>query len=97
MKIQSPTNLNDARGQATRARLIGTTSLEQIVRSGYKNVIQPEFKVVIERWLASQNDPDTGIELAKEISESFSSFSPQIFGPADINDVYSRRNLLDTI
>ena len=114
MKAQTLTNLNDARSQATRSRLVQATidsliehgyskttgveicrragvtrgalnhhfpdysallidalrevyttlkvepdasSLERVVRSGYKNVVQPEFKVVIELWLASQNDP----------------------------------------
>jgi AcrR family transcriptional regulator len=143
MKTQSPTNLNDARSRATRARLIGAsidsmiecgfskttgveicrragvtrgalnhhfpvysdlliaalhqvystlqtepdaTSLEGIVRSSYNNVIQPAFKVVIELWLASQNDPDIGTELASAISDSSSAFSPKSLRRSNINE-----------
>lgn len=134
MKAQTLTNLNDARSQATRSRLVQATidsliehgyskttgveicrragvtrgalnyhfpdysallidtlrevyttlkvepdasSLERVVRSGYKNVIQPEFKVVIELWLASQNDPEIGDKLARAIAESAYAFSPK--------------------
>lgn len=143
MKAQTLTNLNDARSQATRSRLVQATidslieygyskttgveicrragvtrgalnhhfpdysallidalrevyttlkvepdasSLERVVRSGYKNVIQPEFKVVIELWLASQNDPEIGDKLARVIAESAYAFSPKSFRRAGIGE-----------
>ena len=143
MKEQTLTNLNDARSQATRSRLVQATidsliehgyskttgveicrragvtrgalnhhfpdysallidalrevyttlkvepdasSLERVVRSGYKNVVQPEFKVVIELWLASQNDPEIGDELARAIAESAYAFSPKSFRRAGIGE-----------
>lgn len=143
MKAQTLTNLNDARSQATRSRLVQATidsliehgyskttgveicrragvtrgalnhhfpdysallidalrevyttlkvepdasSLERVVRSGYKNVIQPEFKVVIELWLASQNDPEIGDKLARVIAESAYAFSPKSLRRAGIGE-----------
>lgn len=143
MKAQTLTNLNDARSQATRSRLVQATidsliehgyskttgveicrragvtrgalnhhfpdysallidalrevyttlkvepdasSLERVVRSGYKNVVQPEFKVVIELWLASQNDPAIGDKLARAIAESAYAFSPKSFRRAGIGE-----------
>lgn len=143
MKAQTLTNLNDARSQATRSRLVQATidsliehgyskttgveicrragvtrgalnhhfpdysallidalrevyttlkvepdasSLERVVRSGYKNVVQPEFKVVIELWLASQNDPAIGDKLARAIAESAYAFSPKSFRHAGIGE-----------
>ncbi len=143
MKTQTLTNLNDARSQATRSRLVQATidsliehgyskttgveicrragvtrgalnhhfpdysallidalrevyttlkvepdasSLERVVRSGYKNVVQPEFKVVIELWLASQNDPEIGDKLARAIAESAYAFSPKSFRRAGIGE-----------
>jgi AcrR family transcriptional regulator len=143
MKEQTLTNLNDARSQATRSRLVQATidsliehgyskttgveicrragvtrgalnhhfpdysallidalrevyttlkvepdasSLERVVRSGYKNVVQPEFKVVIELWLASQNDPAIGDKLARAIAESAYAFSPKSFRRAGIGE-----------
>lgn len=143
MKAQTLTNLNDARSQATRSRLVqatidslieygyskttgveicrragvtrgalnhhfpdysallidtlrevyttlkvepGASSLERVVRSGYKNVIQPEFKVVIELWLASQNDPAIGDKLARAIAESAYAFSPKSLRRAGIGE-----------
>ena len=143
MKVQTLTNLNDARSQATRSRLVQATidslieygyskttgveicrragvtrgalnyhfpdysallidtlrevyttlkvepdasSLERVVRSGYKNVIQPEFKVVIELWLASQNDPEIGDKLARVIAESAYAFSPKSLRRAGIGE-----------
>ena len=143
MKAQTLTNLNDARSQATRSRLVQATidsliehgyskttgveicrragvtrgalnhhfpdysallidalrevyttlkvepdasSLERVVRSGYKNVIQPEFKVVIELWLASQNDPEIGDKLARAIAESAYAFSPKSLRRAGIGE-----------
>lgn len=143
MKAQTLTNLNDARSQATRSRLVQATidsliehgyskttgveicrragvtrgalnhhfpdysallidalrevyttlkvepdasSLERVVRSGYKNVVQPEFKVVIELWLASQNDPEIGDKLARVIAESAYAFSPKSLRRAGIGE-----------
>lgn len=143
MKAQTLTNLNDARSQATRSRLVQATidslieygyskttgveicrragvtrgalnyhfpdysallidalrevyttlkvepdasSLERVVRSGYKNVVQPEFKVVIELWLASQNDPEIGDKLARAIAESAYAFSPKSLRRAGIGE-----------
>ena len=143
MKAQTLTNLNDARSQATRSRLVQATidslieygyskttgveicrragvtrgalnyhfpdysallidalrevyttlkvepdasSLERVVRSGYKNVIQLEFKVVIELWLASQNDPEIGDKLARVIAESAYAFSPKSLRRAGIGE-----------
>jgi AcrR family transcriptional regulator len=62
------------------------SSLERVVRSGYKNVVQPEFKVVIELWLASQNDPAIGDKLARAIAESAYAFSPKSFRRAGIGE-----------
>ena len=141
--MKALTNLNDARSQATRSRLVQATidsliehgyskttgveicrragvtrgalnhhfpdysallidalrevyttlkvepdasSLERVVRSGYKNVVQPEFKVVIELWLASQNDPAIGDKLARAIAESAYAFSPKSFRRAGIGE-----------
>jgi AcrR family transcriptional regulator len=59
----------------------GTSSdlktLEQLVQRSYQRITQPEFKVVIELWLASRNDPDFGSRLAAAIAEGASMFSPE--------------------
>ncbi|EAQ97171.2 transcriptional regulator, TetR family [Congregibacter litoralis KT71] len=50
--------------------------LEAVLRASYERVIQPEFKAVIELWLASQNDPEFGSRLAAAIHENAPLFSP---------------------
>jgi len=52
--------------------------LEQILLDAYKRVIRPEFKAVIELWLASKNDQEVGRRLAQAISRSADLFSPEM-------------------
>ncbi|WOJ97909.1 TetR/AcrR family transcriptional regulator [Congregibacter brevis] len=50
--------------------------LEKVLLSSYERVTQPEFKAVIELWLASCNDPEFGARLAAAIQQSAVLFSP---------------------
>jgi AcrR family transcriptional regulator len=52
--------------------------LEGIVIEGHARIILPEFKAVIELWLASKNDPDLGKRLAQAIAQSAQLFTPEI-------------------
>ncbi|MFT7687720.1 MAG: AcrR family transcriptional regulator [Candidatus Azotimanducaceae bacterium] len=49
--------------------------LEQILMDSHTRVIQPEFKAVIELWLASRNDEAFGSRLAQAIASSAELFS----------------------
>ena len=51
--------------------------LERMVATNYQRVIQPEFKAVIELWLASRNDPEVRAALSQAILEASELFSPQ--------------------
>ncbi len=51
--------------------------LERMVTTNYQRVVQPEFKAVIELWLASRNDPVVGAALGRAILEASELFSPQ--------------------
>lgn len=50
--------------------------LERLVLASYERVAQPEFKAVIELWLASRNDPEFGARLVDAIQHSAALFSP---------------------
>lgn len=52
--------------------------LEDVVIEGHARIILPEFKAVIELWLASKNDPDLGKRLAQAIGQSAQLFAPEI-------------------
>ncbi|MFT5014841.1 MAG: AcrR family transcriptional regulator [Dinoroseobacter sp.] len=52
--------------------------LEGIVIEGHARIILPEFKAVIELWLASKNDSDLGKRLAQAIGQSAQLFTPEI-------------------
>ena len=54
----------------------GGGALEKVLLSSYERVTQPEFKAVIELWLASCNDPEFGARLAAAIQQSAVLFSP---------------------
>lgn len=64
------------------ARLLGVAThadcgpLERLALASYERVVQPEFKAVIELWLASRNDPEFGARLADAIQQSAALFSP---------------------
>ncbi len=60
--------------------------LEQIVLRAYARVTQPEFKAVIELWLASRNDADVGRKLAQAIAHSSELFSPAMVLAATTKD-----------
>ncbi len=47
------------------------------VRKGFERVVQPEYKAVIELWLASRNDSVFGGRLADAIAEGSALFEPQ--------------------
>lgn len=51
-------------------------SFEDYVSKGYERVVRPEYKAVIELWLASRNDPDFGGALADAITEGSALFEP---------------------
>lgn len=52
--------------------------LERITLQGHNRVTQPEFKAVIELWLASRNDATFGARLAQAIEQSAQLFSPEM-------------------
>ncbi|MFT5013482.1 MAG: AcrR family transcriptional regulator [Patiriisocius sp.] len=60
--------------------------LESLLLNSYQRIVQPEFKVVIELWLASRNDPEFGSQLAKAIAAGSSMFSPKtVLSSADLS------------
>jgi len=54
-------------------------SLESLIRSGWAKMKQPEFKAVIEVWLANRNDPVLGAAISPEIARL-----AQLFAPGEI-------------
>jgi len=48
------------------------------VQRAYTRVIQPQFKAVIELWLASRNDAEFGQRLGVAIEQSATLFSPEM-------------------
>lgn len=52
-------------------------SLEELIREGWQRVQRPEFKAVIELWLASRNDPALGESLAPAIARLAQLFAPE--------------------
>lgn len=52
--------------------------LELITLQGHHRVIQPEFKAVVELWLASRNDAQIGERLALAIEQSSMLFTPEM-------------------
>ena len=71
--------------------------LEQIVLRAYARVTQPEFKAVIELWLASKNDADVGRKLAQAISQSSELFSPAMVLAATTEDAGAHGPQFDAI
>lgn len=53
-------------------------SLEDLIRVGWSKVKRPEFKAVVELWLASRNDPDLGAALAAAIARLSRVFEPSV-------------------
>lgn len=52
--------------------------LERFVHESYARVSRPEFKAIIELWLASKNDPEFAARLTVAIEESSVDFSPRV-------------------
>ncbi len=52
-------------------------SLERLIREGWAKMKRPEFKAVIELWLASRNDPSLGASLAPAIARLSRIFEPR--------------------
>ena len=70
---------------------------EGFVRAAWARVRRPEFKAVIEVWLAARNDPGLGDELAPAIARMSAIFSPEgnpalarRLGPRDENVTFYR-------
>lgn len=51
-------------------------SLESLIQAGWAKMERPEFKAVIELWLASRNEPELGAALAPEIARLAQLFEP---------------------
>lgn len=51
--------------------------LESRVHQAQDRIAQPEFKAVVELWLASQNDPNLGEMLAEAMAQGAGLFEPQ--------------------
>ncbi|MCR9277013.1 MAG: TetR/AcrR family transcriptional regulator [Pseudomonadaceae bacterium] len=49
---------------------------EGYLRLGYARVTQPEFKAIVELWLASRNDAEIGSQLAHAIADGSALFDP---------------------
>jgi AcrR family transcriptional regulator len=52
--------------------------MERILLEGHARVTRPEFKAVIELWLASTNDKEFGLRLAQTMALGAELFSPQM-------------------
>lgn len=52
--------------------------MERTLLEGHDRVIRPEFKAVIELWLASRNDQEFGLRLARAIQLGAELFTPQM-------------------
>ncbi len=61
---------------SVRAEEAGDASLEDMVRSGWARIQHPDFKAVIELWMASRNDPELGVALAPAIARLSTLFEP---------------------
>ncbi|MEM9616160.1 MAG: TetR/AcrR family transcriptional regulator [Actinomycetota bacterium] len=74
-------------------------SLEHWVHAAHRRLSQPEFKAVIELWLASQNSPDLGAAMARQVESLAWLFAPdEVLGdqPTPI-DAELRRTLYRTV
>lgn len=60
----------------TRSAKASGGPLEQVVADAYLRVTQPQFKAVVELWLASRNDSEFGAKLAEAIAQGSGRFSP---------------------
>lgn len=61
--------------------------LEQWTHRGLASVRRPEFKAIIELWLASKNDPELGQTLTEAIALGAPMFDPAMaLGRADVDD-----------
>ncbi len=59
-------------------------ALEAWTRKAYQVAIRPEFKVVLELWLASRNDPEVGDVFASAIRNESGAFAPaEIMAPGE--------------
>ncbi len=56
-------------------------TLEAQIRRGWERFSRPEYKAVIEIWLAARNDPELGRELAPAIARMSRLFDPERRGP----------------
>jgi AcrR family transcriptional regulator len=61
------------------------TSLEQWAIWAWSRVSKPEFKAVIEIWLASRNDPESTADIQPAIERY-----KEIFTPSETNPLYER-------
>jgi AcrR family transcriptional regulator len=52
--------------------------MEHILQEGHARIIRPEFKAVIELWLASKNDKRFGLRLLQAMELGSEMFSPQM-------------------
>ncbi|MEH6557379.1 MAG: TetR/AcrR family transcriptional regulator [Oceanicoccus sp.] len=52
--------------------------MEYILLEGHARIIRPEFKAVIELWLASKNDKQFGLRLVQAMELGSEMFSPQM-------------------
>ncbi len=57
---------------------INVGPLEHLTLQSHNRVTQPEFKAIIELWLASRNDATFGARLAEAIGQSAQLFSPEV-------------------
>jgi AcrR family transcriptional regulator len=61
----------------TREGAADMETLEQWIDDVWIKIRQPEFKAVIEIWLASRNDPDNTVEVNEAIQTYKAIFSPE--------------------
>ena len=64
--------------------------MERTLLEGHARVIRPEFKAVIELWLASRNDQEFGLRLAQAIQHGAELFTPQMVLAKDHPDGLSK-------
>lgn len=77
-------------------------ALESWTRKAYQVAIRPEFKVVLELWLASRNDPEFGEAIATAIRDESGAFAPAEIlapgaGPAHRNVATTYRVIQETL
>ena len=58
--------------------LLDVGLMEHILLEGHARIIRPEFKAVIELWLASKNDKQFGLRLVQAMELGSEMFSPQM-------------------